>query len=178
MSEKKQKGTSFRKAYNEYYPLVFSMIYSRTGSREDAEDIAQEVFIRLHKNFSEVREVRNWLFTALRFEITNYYSRKANSRKETVDIDTLRDTAIISSEDDTREVQIIIADILGDRSNYDSEQEMLLFELVAIYSFSFKDVASFLGLTRWQVEYRFKKTEMKILHKLREKGILEAGDIL
>lgn len=154
------------------------MVYTKTGNREDAEDIAQEVFIRLNNKFTEVNDIRSWLFTALRFEITNYYNKKANAKKDTVDIDTIRDTAIVSVETETRETQIIIADILADENNYASEQERILFELVSIYSFTFKDAASFLGMTRWQVEYRFKKIELKILHRLREKGIMEAGDIL
>jgi len=175
---KRAKPSSFRNSYNEYYPLIFSMIYTKTGSREDAEDIAQEVFIRLYNNYDDVREVRNWLFTALRFEISNYYNKKGTAKKDTVDIESLGDSAIVAIEDETPETTIIIAEILADKSNYENEEERILFELAALYSFSFKDVASFLGMTRWQVEYRFKKIEVKILHKLKEKGITGADDIL
>ena len=172
------KPSSYRKAYNEYYPLIFSMVYTRTANREDAEDIAQEVFIRLYKNYDDVRDVRNWLFTALRFEISNYYNRKENVKKDTVDIDALKDSAAVAVQNDTPETAIIIADILAEEDNYGSEEERILFELAALYSFSFKDVAAFLGMTRWQVEYRYKKIEVKILHKLKERGITGTGDIL
>ena len=33
-----------------------------TGGREVAEDLVQEAFMKLHTNFSEVREPRRWLY--------------------------------------------------------------------------------------------------------------------
>ena len=39
----------FEKLFNEHYPLVYRTAYSITGSREDAEDVVQTIFLRLYR---------------------------------------------------------------------------------------------------------------------------------
>ena len=48
----------------QYGPAVFRLAYARTGSRTDAEDIMQEVFVRLLKakpEFTDREHARAWL---------------------------------------------------------------------------------------------------------------------
>ena len=47
-----------------YGPAIFRLAYARTGSREDAEDVTQETFLRLvrrGKDFQEEEHCRAWL---------------------------------------------------------------------------------------------------------------------
>ena len=47
-----------------YAPAIFRLAYARTGSREDAEDIMQEVFLRLLRagpDFADRAHARAWL---------------------------------------------------------------------------------------------------------------------
>ena len=47
-----------------YGPAVFRLAYARTGSRADAEDVMQEVFLRLlraHPEFSSEEHAKAWL---------------------------------------------------------------------------------------------------------------------
>jgi RNA polymerase sigma factor (sigma-70 family) len=39
----------FEKLFHEYYPLVYRTAFSVTGSREDAEDVVQTIFLRLYR---------------------------------------------------------------------------------------------------------------------------------
>ena len=39
----------FEKLYHEHYPLIYRTAYSVTGSREDAEDVVQTIFLRLYR---------------------------------------------------------------------------------------------------------------------------------
>lgn len=39
----------FEDLFHEHYPLVYRTAYSVTGSREDAEDVVQTIFLRLYR---------------------------------------------------------------------------------------------------------------------------------
>lgn len=42
--------------YREHYPSVVGLVYTLTGSRHGAEDIAQDAFLRAHRNWGEVAQ--------------------------------------------------------------------------------------------------------------------------
>ncbi len=173
-----RKEREFRKSYALYYPVVLSFLVSKVGDMEDAEDICQEVFIRFYNHYADIREKKNWLFTAARFEITNYFNKKATARIDTTDIDSLDNDQRFASEDRYREDRIIIRDIIDDPASFRDEKEKLLFDLVAVYGFSYKEAGRYLDMTRWQVEYKYRSVEKRIAALLKEKGIKEASDLL
>jgi RNA polymerase sigma-70 factor (ECF subfamily) len=39
----------FEQLFHEHYPLIYRTAYSVTGSREDAEDVVQTIFLRLYR---------------------------------------------------------------------------------------------------------------------------------
>lgn len=59
------KGT-FEELVKRHYKDVFAYCYRRTGNREDAEDLTQEVFLKLVKAIYKYRHTgkfRNFIFT-------------------------------------------------------------------------------------------------------------------
>ena len=59
---------------------LLNFIRKRVGSREDAEDILQEVLYQLLRGFSDIRSterITSWLFTVARNKITDYFRRKS-----------------------------------------------------------------------------------------------------
>jgi RNA polymerase sigma-70 factor (ECF subfamily) len=57
---------AFERIIGLFHEDVFRMIYYRTRSRMDAEDIEQDVFLQAYKSLSSLKEVgkfRSWLFT-------------------------------------------------------------------------------------------------------------------
>jgi RNA polymerase sigma-70 factor (ECF subfamily) len=59
--------------------ILFRFIVSRVDTKEDAEDILQEVFIKTHLNidkFDKNTNLNAWLFTITRNTITDYYRSK------------------------------------------------------------------------------------------------------
>ncbi|MBK5266330.1 MAG: sigma-70 family RNA polymerase sigma factor [Acidimicrobiia bacterium] len=45
---------AFEPFYREHNPAVVGLVYTLSGSRNGAEDIAQEAFLRAHRNWDEV----------------------------------------------------------------------------------------------------------------------------
>lgn len=70
----------FLAAYEEYADAIFRLCYGKTGSRDEAKDMAQEVFVRvwerLDKDGREIENLRAFLFTVARNLIKDYYKKK------------------------------------------------------------------------------------------------------
>lgn len=74
--------TSFRliaDAYEHYRNSVYTYIYSRINHREDAEDLSQDVFLRLmdYKQLLRAETVRSFLFSIARNLVIDYVRRYA-----------------------------------------------------------------------------------------------------
>ncbi len=168
----------FRQAYLKYYPFVFSAVYSKTGNREDAEDICHEVFIRFMENFMKIQKRSGWLRKAVTFEIGNYYGKKAYKVDDRADIDDYKNHSLHAVENCFQDTRMVIRDVIENEENFTSDIEMVLFELVSIYGFTLKEAAGYLKMTRWQAQYMYKKTTERILQALRKKGIKGLEDLL
>jgi len=58
---------------------IFRMVYYRTRSRMDAEDLTQEIFVKAFKNLSKLRDpkrFRTWLFRMAVNRVTDFYRKK------------------------------------------------------------------------------------------------------
>ncbi|NOZ63702.1 MAG: sigma-70 family RNA polymerase sigma factor [Caldiserica bacterium] len=101
----------------EYYPAIFRYFYYRTPTREDAEDLTSEVFVRM------IGAIKNqkgyfpaWLYRIASNLLTDYYRKKKIRREvslETMNIESLpdpnkgEDTIGLSTEDIRRMLEQI-----------------------------------------------------------------------
>lgn len=64
----------------ELYKPLFFYIKKRIASKEDAEDITQEVFYKLSKSTdTELESLKSWVYTIAKNTITDYYRNKKRS---------------------------------------------------------------------------------------------------
>lgn len=99
---------------HKYYPRLINFIYRYLGSREAAEDLTQEVFIRVYKSASSYRpqsKFQTWIFTIARNLSLNELRRH---KHKTVSLDET-----FSSNDGEMKRQV------EDSSTARSDQEML-----------------------------------------------------
>lgn len=69
---------AFRLLYDNYHNKVFFYILRFTGSRQLAEDILQEVFIKVWVGRDRMKDIRSldaWLFTLAKHKIINGFKR-------------------------------------------------------------------------------------------------------
>jgi len=165
----------FTECYDTYYSLVFSSVLSRTGNYDDSEDITQEVFIRLHDKIDEVEEPRKWVFGCLRNVVMDHYKRKHN---RDVDIDVLLNDVSMGYVNGFREARVIIKDCIDQVFEEHGYRDAAIFELVAMYNYSFREAARHLNLNYKQVIYRYRNVAARLMEKLKEKGINEMGELL
>ena len=77
-----QHQTQTKELWGQMHQRLLSYIRARVATLDDAEDILQDVFVRIHANRSDVRNsqsVTAWVYQITRNAITDYYRRRATS---------------------------------------------------------------------------------------------------
>lgn len=72
-------SSAFEEVYRQYVQMVFNLCLRMVGNREEAEDLAQEVFLRIHRHlgrFSGRSALKTWIY-----RVTINYCRSKLSRK-------------------------------------------------------------------------------------------------
>ncbi len=159
---------SYTEVYTDYYPLIFSSIYSKINNYDAAEDICQEVFLRLFNKFDQVKEARKWLYGAMRLVMFEHFRKKGMADE---DIESNLNDASLSYVNGFKESRIVIEEALDSLQNYEDEKEKTLFELISIYNYTYKKAGEMLGYSFDQVRYRYKKISESLLGYLKDRGI-------
>ncbi|MBN2159688.1 MAG: sigma-70 family RNA polymerase sigma factor [Spirochaetes bacterium] len=169
------KKREFAEAYNELYPVVFSTVCRKVGIIEDAEDICQELFIKLYNKMEEIENKRKWLYGALKLEVMAYFRKK---KPGALDIEDIFNDAGLAFVNGFRETRIIINDAIKDMDNFKDETDRVLFDLVGVKSFTYEEASAQLGLSKWQVRYRYGLIVERLCDYFRKKGINSLEDLL
>lgn len=79
-----EKDKFFSSIYTHYWYKVFRYAYIYTGSKEEAEDMAQEVFLKLWQQFDRIsgllKNVEGYLFIMVRNGCHNQYKKELRKR--------------------------------------------------------------------------------------------------
>lgn len=70
---------AFERLANMFHEDIFRMVYYRTRSTMDAEDITQDIFIRAFKNLSKLKAAdrfRSWLFSIAVNQVRDHFRKK------------------------------------------------------------------------------------------------------
>jgi RNA polymerase sigma-70 factor (ECF subfamily) len=89
-----QKGSTedFHKLYNHYSKQIYNFVWRLVGSTEDAEDLTQETFLKVHREIKNLRQAGQFKFWLYRIARNEVYQKQRRSKK-TSEI-SLDDTAI------------------------------------------------------------------------------------
>jgi len=164
----------FADLHNKYYPLIFSAVYTKVGDTDDTNDICQEVFIKFYEKFEEIENKRKWLYGALRLAILEFFRKK----KSNVNIDEVFSDVSLTFVNGFRDARIIISEAMENMDNFNNEEERIIFDLIAINNFSYNQTAKQLGLTKRQIEYKYKLIVNRIIQYLKKKGVDNIEDLL
>jgi RNA polymerase sigma factor (sigma-70 family) len=164
------KESLFRKIYSDNYAVIMNLINRHIGNFHDSEEICQNLFIAMFNKFEEIENHSHWLRGAVRFEVLEYYRKKDRSGNQ-IPIDSIMEDAIPVKNDKDSDLSIILREAIGRSENYESDQDRILFQLIAINKYSYAEAAAELGLSRRQAEYGYGKVVQKIVSHLKSKGI-------
>lgn len=148
LAAKMKKGDRAAAAalYDELAAKVYGFIYARIGSREAAEDLSQEIFLKLIDRIGEFDAAKgkfvSWFWRMARNTLIDHYRRKGATPFSQFEEDVVESMAVTVMPDTDnvlayRRLRSVVADFTPD------EQE--LFELRFAAEMSYKDIADILG---------------------------------
>lgn len=107
MKDGAQVPEQFRRLFREHYPAVARKLYALTGDYAAAEDLAQEVFLRLYRTPPDrLDAVGAWLHRVLT-RIGYDYLRQQASNKTLIDHETARVAALSEGTAPSGESEVI-----------------------------------------------------------------------
>ena len=98
-------------AWRELHDQLLGFIARRVRTREDAEDILQEVMLRIHRSSGELEHVERltgWIYRIAGNAIVDHYRRPARREVPTgwqQDVEEAGDSAAVADEPDTAELR-------------------------------------------------------------------------
>jgi RNA polymerase sigma-70 factor (ECF subfamily) len=157
---------------NTYAKRVFNMAYQFCGSREEAEDLTQEIFLKLYNALAKFDFQRNftaWLLTLTKNYLIDEYRRTKWERTQRDEFDerVLSQTSLAGPEESLvrKESRAIIWEGLNRLS---SEMRMAVI-LRDLQGRSYEEMAEILGLPLGTVKSRVNRARLALAEVLKEK---------
>ena len=169
---KKGNYHAFKQIYTSYSRRVFTMSYAYFKSREDAEDLVQEVFIKLwryRKNIDLNRPLEHYLFRIAKNEIISFIRKQKNKEAslEGLIIDpqeTMQPDMVYTAKSAREAVKRIIEEL--------SEKTRQVFLLRRVENLSNSEIAAKMGVSVKTVENHMTRAQNFLRSRLREEEIL------
>jgi RNA polymerase sigma-70 factor, ECF subfamily len=82
--------------YAQFHQTLFSFIQGKVRSKQDAEDILQNVFIKISSGVNKLssdEKLQSWIYTITRNTITDYY--RVNASRKNVEVDDEMEESIL-----------------------------------------------------------------------------------
>jgi RNA polymerase sigma-70 factor (ECF subfamily) len=162
-------ATAIRAMVERFQGAVYGLCVRLLGHRHDAEDVTQEVFLRIFRSLGRwdaARPLRPWVLGIAVNRCRTWMARRAN-RPELVDY--LQDTAAAPPADDTGELVRELARALADlRPDYRTA-----FVLFHEQGQSYEAIAAALGRPVGTIKTWLHRARLELLDALRRRGMVE-----
>ncbi len=148
----KEELAKFRSIFDLYYETIRSFAYYKTGNVDLADDIVQEVFLKLWSNLKDVKEetVKALLYTIASNTIKNHFKHQKvvfNFQKQDQNNNTEDEAdSNLRQEELNRKLQDALAEI--------PEKAREVFLMNRIEGLTYVDIAERLGLSVKAIEKR------------------------
>ena len=166
---KKGDHAAFEEIFERYSKPLFQFSLNYLKSKEAAEDIVQEVFIKIWNNRREIKtdtSFQSYLFTIALNSVRKYFNKI--SRLNEIRHDILIDFSRMKSEFDDRSDYQALLDKLDELIRQMPEKRREVFIKKKIEEKSLKEISEELNITTKTVEYHISEA-MKFLKKEFEK---------
>nr|WP_299344897.1 sigma-70 family RNA polymerase sigma factor [Allomuricauda sp.] len=152
-----------------YYGPLLGFIKKRVHSQTDAEDLTQEVFLKLSKSsISEISNVKSWVYTIAKNSIIDHY------RKKRVELQDLEDKLHAESETDEAIIHELSACILPFIEELPKEYRKLL-KMSEIDGISQKAIAASLNMNYVTVRSKIQRGRQRLQALFLECCTVEKG---
>lgn len=164
--------TAFAELYNRYWYVLYQLACQKLRDKETAEELVQELFISLwtKRQTANIRDVRPYLFTALRFSIINHIeSQRVHERfvayyESFLHQPSTASTHTLELDDLTQAIETSLCGL--------PEKTQQVFRLSRFDQQTIPEIAQLLGLSEKTVEYHLAKALKTVRAGLRQAGMI------
>jgi RNA polymerase sigma-70 factor (ECF subfamily) len=169
LQAKENQIIEFTLLFNKHKRRVYNYALKMLGDKMHADDIVQDVFIKLfeHLNYIQNRQsVQFWLFKTARNEILTFYRSTKNKKLITNSVDIseveIEEPLMLSDEIENKELNKLILNEL-ENMNEDFREVFVLKEYSGL---SYKEIASLMNIDEDLVKSRLYKARQKLINKI------------
>ena len=158
----------FEKLFKEHYEALANYAFSILRSKEDAEDVVQDVFIKLWQNSPAIihtPQVKFYLLTAVKNGCISFLRKQAG--KKFVQPDNLQ----LTSTEETRDHTVDPAKLVGEAISLLPAQCAVIFKMSRFGKLTYLQIAQELGISVKTVENQVGKALRIMREYAREKNV-------
>ncbi|MBF0217564.1 MAG: RNA polymerase sigma factor [Candidatus Omnitrophica bacterium] len=164
---------AFREIYDMTAGFVYAVSYRIMNNRMDAQEIAQDVFCKIHSSLASYREnisFKAWIYRITVNTAINYYHKVKRRRGREIDIEEVVETAGVGpeveknldKEDKERKVQKLLSKLTPDH-----RAAIVLREIEGL---SYEEMAQTLGININTVRTRLKRARTCLVRNRADSG--------
>lgn len=159
----KKDPEAFGNLYDAYIEKIYRFVYFKVGSREEAEDITSEVFLKawgyLIENGKEVRNFAGFIFRVARNKIIDFYRAKGQRQEFFLDpeLEIGKEDKNFSRVEANQELEKLLRTLKQLKQEY---QEIVLLRYVEEMSIS--EIAEILGKSALSVRVTLHRAGKKL----------------
>ncbi|CAM1367743.1 RNA polymerase sigma-70 factor, ECF subfamily [Tenacibaculum sediminilitoris] len=162
----------FASLYDRYASVVYNKCYSFSSSKEEAQDLTHDVFIRLFvklRTFKGKSKFSTWLYSFTYNFCVNYVQRNKEKRKEKVTVvtDQVKDDSSVEEVDEAILFELK-SDKLAKALEVIAPSEKMILLMKYQDEMSIKDISQVLDLGESAVKMRLKRAKEKVVKAYNE----------
>lgn len=166
---------AFQKLYEIYGRKILNYLYRMTGSREEAEDLAQDTFILAYRNLETLKEnnkFQSWLF---RIAQNNVYQKYRGRRpqiesieqEEIQEISEAQRLAAPSKSPEGRVLSEELKEVIEKAIDELPEKYREVFVLSAIQKLSYKEISTIVDRSLASVKSDIHRARVEVRNKIK-----------
>jgi RNA polymerase sigma-70 factor (ECF subfamily) len=167
---------AFEELYGRYYGRIFAFAYRRLRSRELAEDVTADVFMKaldaLPRFTWQGVSVSAWFYRIANNRITDHFRRKGQSGKGMVGIDEVKTLVDERPLPEDRILAALRRAEVEEAIGLLSEQDQLVITLIFYEELSSSEVAAVMGISTNLVYVRLHRALKRMRRVLEREGAL------
>lgn len=163
---------AFEEIVTSYQDMVFTLAFRILQNREEAEEAAQDVFIKVYKglrNFNQKSKLSTWIYR-ITYNTTINRLRSFKRKPELIDIEKTSETETNISTDALFEMgKKERVEIIKQSISMLPETESVIVTLYYYEELAINEIAEITGITRQNVKVKLFRSRQKLYNELAKK---------
>lgn len=159
--------TEYNSCVDKYLKMVYRISFHYFGNREDAEDVSQDVFLKLYSHntkFESEEELKAWLIRVTTNTCHSYFRNPFRKRKTEIDEKEIENIAGSSSS----EQEIINRKVVMDAVMSLSERYRIVVYLYYYEEYSICQISNTLNIKETTIQTRLSRAREKLKSVLKD----------